>query len=149
LGDGNDKVQLGDGNNTVTLGNGANTLTLGGGNNVAVTGNGADTISAGNGNNLIAAGTGQHTVTVGNGSNILIDGSVTLANPGSDSLRQVLTDWIFGGKSSSNVAGIRSRLHVTFNTSHANKFTAGKGLDWFWATYAKDSINRKPTDLLN
>ena len=60
-----------------------------------------------------------------------------------------LDDWISGGKSPVNVANIRSRLHVTDNSSHANKLTAGKGLDWFWATYTKDSINRKAIDLLN
>jgi len=26
---------------------------------------------------------------------------------------------------------------------------AGSGLDWFWVNYAKDSTNRKATDLLN
>ena len=149
LGGGKDSVQLAGGNNTVTLGNGNDTVTLGNGNNVVTTGNGTDTITAGNGNNLIAAGLGQHTVLVGNGSNILIDGSVTLTKPSSDSLRQVLNDWISAGKSAANVAGIRSRLHVTFNSSHANKLTAGTGLNWFWATYAKDVTNRKPSDILN
>ena len=149
LGGGKDSVQLAGGNNTVTLGNGNDAVTLGNGNNVVATGNGTDAVTAGNGNNLIAAGLGQHTVTVGNGSNILIDGSATLTSPSTDSLRQVLNDWIFAGKSPANVASIRSRLHVTDNSSHANKLTAGKGLNWFWATYAKDSINRKPTDLLN
>jgi hypothetical protein len=38
---------------------------------------------------------------------------------------------------------------VAFNSSHANTLTAGSGLDWFWETYAKDSTNRKATDLLN
>ena len=149
LGGGKDSVQLAGGNNTVTLGNGNDAVTLGNGNNVATTGNGTDAITAGKGDNLIAAGLGQHTVQVGNGSNILIDGSATLTSPSADSLRQVLNNWISGGKSPANVASIRSRLHVTDNRSHANKLTAGTGLDWFWATYAKDSINRKPTDLLN
>ncbi len=66
-----------------------------------------------------------------------------------DSLRQVLTDWVSGGDTAANVANIRSRLHVTDNSSHANRLWAGSGLDWFWATYAKDSIDRKATDLLN
>ena len=123
-------------------------MQTGNGNNVVVTGNGTDTIKAGNGNNLIAAGLGQHTVQAGKGSNILIDGSVTLANS-SDSLPQVLTDWVVGGAAPANVANIRLRLQVTFNSSKPNRLLAGGGLDWFWATYSKDSINRKPTDLLN
>jgi hypothetical protein len=150
LGNGNDNVQLGNGANTVTLGNGNDTALLGNGNNVVVTGNGTDTIQAGNGDNLIAAGLGQHTVQVGNGSNILIDGTVTLTQSG-DSLRQVLSDWIsyLPTPTQANIANIRSRLHMTYNTSHANTLLAGSGLDWFWETYAKDTTNRKATDLLN
>ena len=66
-----------------------------------------------------------------------------------DSLRQVLNDWVQYGDLAANVASIRSRLAVTDNSSHANTLDAGSGLDWFWYTYAKDSTNRKPTDLLN
>ena len=127
-GNGNDTATLGDGNNTVTLGNGNDTVTLGNGNNVVTTGNGTDTITAGNGDNLIAAGLGQHTVQVGSGSNILIDGSVTLTRLSTDSLRQVLNDWISRGKSLGNVAGIRSRLHVTNNSSHAKSSRPGRAL---------------------
>jgi Ca2+-binding RTX toxin-like protein len=150
LGNGNDTVLLGNGANTVTLGNGNDTVLLGNGNNVVVTGNGTDTILAGNGNNLIAAGLGQHTVLVGNGSNILIDGTVTLTQSG-DSLRQVLTDWIsyLPTPTKANIASIRARLQVTYNTSHANTLLAGSGLDWFWETYAKDTTDRKASDLLN
>jgi uncharacterized repeat protein (TIGR03803 family) len=148
LGGGSDHVLLGNGNNTVTLGNGNDNVMTGSGNNVIVTGNGTDRITAGNGDNLIAAGLGQHTIQAANGSNILIDGSAELTNS-SDSLRQVLTDWVLGGDTAANVANIRSRLRVTFNRSHANCLWAGGGLDWFWATYAKDSIDRKPTDPLN
>jgi hypothetical protein len=166
LGDGNDNVTLGNGNNTVTLGNGNDNATLGNGNdnvtlgggndnaqlgdgnNVLVEGNGNDNVQAGNGDNLIVAGLGQHTVKVGDGCNILIDGSVALSQSG-DSLTQVLNDWVTYGASSSNVASIRSRLSVTDNSSHANTIQAGKGLDWFWATYTKDKTNRKSTDLLN
>ncbi len=168
LGNGSDDVQLGNGNNTVTLGNGTdylsagsgnNTVTVGngnnddvqvgGGNNVVVTGNGNnDYISAGNGDNLIAAGMGQHTVIAGNGSNILIDGAVTLTQSG-DSLRQVLDDWMANGDTAANVASIRSRLQVSYNSSHANYLAAGSGLDWFWYTFAQDQTNMKPTDLLN
>ena len=78
----------------------------------------------------------------------LIDGSVQLANPG-DSLTQVLNDWIANGAAAPNVAGIRSRLTVTYNTTNKNRLHAGKGLDWFWFTDAMDQVNRKPTDLLN
>jgi hypothetical protein len=144
----NTNVRLGNGNNTITLGNGNDNTQLGDGNNVVVEGNGNDTIFAGNGNNLIVAGLGPHTVRVGNGSNILIDGSVQLTQSG-DSLRQVLNDWAQYGAQPANVASIRSRLAVTYNTSYANTLTAGSGLDWFWVTYPKDSTNRKPTDLLN
>jgi Ca2+-binding RTX toxin-like protein len=148
LGNGNDNVQLGDGNNTVTLGNGNDNTRVGNGNNIVVEGNGTDKIRAGNGDNLIVAGLGQHTVRAGNGSNILIDGSVQLTQSG-DSLQQVLADWVQYGDSADNVASIRSRLAVTDNTSYANTLDAGSGLGWFWYTYAKDSTNRKATDLLN
>jgi hypothetical protein len=155
LGNGNDVVTAGNGNNNVVAGNGANGITLGNGNNnvrvgdgnnVVVTGNGNDNIVAGNGDNLIAAGIGQHNVVVGDGSNILIDGTVALTNS-SDSLRQVLNDWVSHGASAA--ANIRSRLVVTYNNSHANHLLAGSGLDWFWETYAQDTTNRKATDLLN
>jgi type VI protein secretion system component Hcp len=146
LGNGNDSVRLGGGNNTVTLGNGNDGVRLGNGNNVVVTGNGNDAIQAGNGDNLIAAGLGRHSVAVGNGSNILIDGSVALTG-GGDSLRQVLNDWVTSGAAAA--ARIRSRLAVTLNRGHANTLYAGRGLDWFWDTYARDSTNRKVTDLLN
>jgi hypothetical protein len=66
-----------------------------------------------------------------------------------DSLNQVLNDWIQYGNSAANVANIRSRLTVTYNSSNANTLHAGSGLDWFWYTYANDSINKKATDLLN
>jgi Ca2+-binding RTX toxin-like protein len=148
LGNGNDKVQLGNGNNTVTLGNGNDNTTVGNGNNVVVEGNGNDKITAGDGDNLIVAGLGKHTVSAGNGSNILIDGSVQLTQSG-DSLQQVLDDWVQYGDLAANVASIRSRLAVTYNSSHANTLDAGSGLDWFWYTDAKDKTNRKLTDLLN
>ena len=64
---------------------------------------------------------------------ILIHGSVALTKNSNDSLRQVLTDWVSGGDTAANVANIRSRLHVTDNSSHANRLWAGSGLDWFWA----------------
>ncbi len=146
LGNGNDNVTLGNGNNVVTLGNGNDNVTVGNGNNVVVTGNGNDNIQAGNGDNLIAAGLGQHNVQVGNGSNILIDGTVALTSS-SDSLRQVLNDWVSHG--AADAANICSRLVVTDNSSHANHLQAGSGLDWLWETYAKDSTNRKANDLLN
>jgi RTX calcium-binding nonapeptide repeat (4 copies) len=148
VGNGNDNINLGNGNNTVTLGNGNDNTNLGYGNNVVMEGTGHDNLNAGNGNNLIAAGLGQHNVSVGNGTNILIDGSVKLTESG-DTLRQVLNDWTQFGALSSNVASIRSRLAVTYNSSHANHMTAGSGLDWFWATYAEDTLNRKAGDLLN
>ena len=115
---------------------------------MVVEGNGNDKITAGNGDNLIVAGLGQHTVRAGNGSNILIDGSVQLTESG-DSLQQVLADWVQYGDTAANVASIRSRLAVTYNSDHANTLHAGSGLDWFWYTYARDKTNRKPGDLLN
>jgi len=148
LGNGNDHVRLGNGDNTVSLGNGNDNTTVGNGNNVVVEGNGNDSITAGNGDNLIVAGLGHHSVQAGSGSNILIDGSVKLTQSG-DSLRQVLDDWEQYGALAADVASIRSRLSVTYNTSNANTLDTGSGLDWFWYTYAKDKANRKPTDLLN
>jgi hypothetical protein len=61
----------------------------------------------------------------------------------------VLNDWVQFGAAAGNVSSIRSRLSVTDNTSHANHMNAGSGLDWFWATYVHDSLNRKTHDLLN
>lgn len=66
-----------------------------------------------------------------------------------DSLGQVLSDWVRYGSTSANVASIRSRLRVTYNTSNANTFQAGNGLDWFWAVYTKDHLNAKSTDVRN
>ena len=109
---------------------------------------GNDQITAGVGNNLIVGGLGQDNVQVGNGSNILIDGSVQLTTPG-DSLRQVLGDWTAFGATPANVASIRARLKVTYNTTSKNQLHAGSGLDWFWYTNSMDQVNRKATDLLN
>ncbi|MHB1423853.1 MAG: beta strand repeat-containing protein [Gemmataceae bacterium] len=148
VGNGNDNVQLGNGDNTIATGNGNDKVQVGNGNNVIVTGNGNNNIQAGNSDNLIAAGLGHHNVQVGNGSNILIDGSVALTQSG-DSLCQVLDDWIKNGAMASNVASIRSRLSVTFNTHYGNTLQAGSGLDWFWAIDTQDHLNNKKTDLLN
>ena len=147
-GNGNgDSVQLGNGNNVVTVGNGnGDSVQVGNGNNIVTAGNGnGDSITAGNGDNLLIAGLGQHSVQAGNGSNILIDGSVTLQ--GSATLSQVLDEWVLDGASAASL--IRSQLSVTDNSSHTNTLSAGRGLDWFWATYGKDKINRKVGDLLN
>jgi Ca2+-binding RTX toxin-like protein len=144
-GNGNNNIELGNGNNTVTLGNGNDNIELGNGNNVVVEGNGHDEVQAGNGNSLIVGGLGKHTIQLGNGSNILIDGSVTGTIA---ALTQALADWVASGKRDAGT--IRTLLGtVTFNTTNANTLLAGSGLDWFWATYAQDTLNRKPTDLLN
>ena len=70
-----------------------------------------------------------------------------------DTLLQVLGDWIDYGntKSGADFAYIDSALlgSVTFNNHNANTLHAGSGLDWFWATDAKDNLNIKKTDLLN
>ncbi len=147
-GNGNVGMNAGKGNNTVTLGNGNDALQFGNGNNVVTSGNGTNSINAGNGNNLIAAGLGLHSIQVGNGSNILIDGSVSLTMSG-DTLRQVLNDWITNGTAATNVASIRARLAVTYNTNNANRITTGNGLEWFWTTYSLDTLNPKIGDLLN
>ena len=119
-------------------------------------GNGHDNVIAGNGDNLIVAGLGKHAVQVGNGINILIDGSVqltqagdTLGNVLADSTNDLLNDGSNPTKLAADASGIRTRLHVTDNTSNANTLHAGSGLDWFWATYAHDNLNVKKTDLLN
>jgi Ca2+-binding RTX toxin-like protein len=144
-GNGNDHVTLGNGNNTVTLGNGNDSVTVGNGNNVVVEGNGHDQVQAGNGNNLIVGGLGNHTIQVGNRSNILIDGSVT---GNTAALTQALADWVASGKSAAST--IRTLLGtVTFNSTNVNTLLAGSGLDWCWATYAKDKLNIKPTDSHN
>jgi predicted outer membrane repeat protein len=148
VGNGNDSLTLGNGNNLVTLGNGQDTVKAGNGNNVIVAGGGSDTITVGNGNNLLVGGLGKDSLTAGNGRNILIDGSVTTTRPG-DTLTDVLSAWITGGPSPANVADIRSRLTVTYNTTNNNTLHAGTGLNWFWYTDKKDSVNSKSTDLRN
>ncbi len=148
LGNGNDHVQGGNGNNHITLGNGNDQVLLGDGTNVVLGGNGNNNIQAGNGNNLIAGGLGHTSIQVGNGRNILIDGRAQLTSS-TDSLDEVLSDWVQYGSSASNVASIRSRLKVTYNTGNANKLKAGSGLDWFWATYGQDDLNAKATDVRN
>jgi hypothetical protein len=148
MGNGNDGVTLGNGNNSLTLGDGNDSSQVGNGSNVVVEGKGNDSVIAGNGDNLIAAGLGRHTVQVGNGSNILIDGCVSLTSS-TDSLCQVLSDWAHYGASAADVASMDSRLVVTDNSRYANTFLAGSGLDCFWETYARDTTNRKATDLLN
>ncbi len=60
----------------------------------------------------------------------------------------MLDDWIKYGATASNVACIRSRLSVTYNTHNANTLHAGSGLDWFRATDIQDYLNIKRTDLL-
>ena len=70
----------------------------------------------------------------------------------SDTLAKVLADWMNDNESGvtlSEIAAIRQRLKVTYNTNQANTIDAGSGLDWFWETYSHDQTNRKPTDLLN
>src|SRR5262249_51994749 len=145
-GNGNDCVQAGNGNNTITVGNGNDNIVVGSGSNIIVAGTGSDTIRAGDGNNLIVGGAGPDTIQGGKGNNILMDGRLTLTQPG-DTLAKVLADWtkdILLHETSAQIAtAIRPRLSVTFNTTNANTITAGKGLDWFWATYSHDHTNRK------
>ncbi len=145
LGNGNDQVQAGNGANNISVGNGNDHVRLGNGNNVVVEGNGNDAIEAGNGDNLLVGGLGHHTLQAGNGSNILIDGAV---NDSMAALDAILIEW---AQSSSNAGDIRSKLQglVTYNDTYANTLQAGSGLDWFWANFAKDKLNNKPTDLLN
>ncbi len=151
-GNGRDTVHAGNGNNHITVGNGGSCILVGNGSNVIVAGNGNDSIQAGNGNNLIVGGRGHDTIVAGNGNNILIDGSVQLTQT-VDTLDRVLSDWtsdIQHGDTAAQIAAlITPRLSVTFNTTNPNTISAGKGRDWFWATYAHDHTNRKPTDLLN
>jgi hypothetical protein len=59
----------------------------------------------------------------------------------------VLDDWTRQGKSAANLASIRRRLLVTYNSSHANTLKAGSGLDWFWYTYSRNSTNCKASDV--
>ena len=42
-----------------------------------------------------------------------------------------------------------SIINVPVPFSCPNTMKAGSGLDWFWCTYAKDSTNRKATDVLD
>ncbi len=48
-----------------------------------------------------------------------------------------------------NLANIPSPLSVTDKSEYGNTLHAGSGLDWFWATYAGDSLNAKSADLWN
>jgi Ca2+-binding RTX toxin-like protein len=143
LGNGNDFISAGDGNDNVTVGNGNDNVQLGNGSDVIVEGNGNDQVSAGNGADVVVAGLGQHTISLGNGNDILIDGSATVVNSG-DSLRQILSDW-----NTSSSASVDTRLKIVYNTSHPNVLKAGKGRDWWFYTYNKNSTNIKKTDRLN
>ena len=151
-GNGHNTVETGNGNNNIVLGNGSEFVVLGNGNNVVVAGNGTNYINAGNGNNLIAGGLGHDTIMAGSGDNILIDGSVQLTQAG-DTLSKVLADWTSDIEHDDTAAQIAAliapRLNITLNKTNANTIEAGRGFDWFWATYAHDFTNRKPTDLLN
>jgi hypothetical protein len=148
VGSGKATIAAGNGNNTVVAAGGTNRVKLGRGDNVVALGAGTNSVSVGDGDNLIAGGTGASSIRAGSGSNILVDGDVRLTRAG-DTLRQVLSDWVQYGAAAANVADIRSRLGVTYNTAHANTLKTGLGLDWFWNTDPSDHTNRKPTDLLN
>jgi hypothetical protein len=148
VGNGKNSITAGNGNNNVSVGTGADSIGVGNGNNIVVGGTGNDTITAGSGNNLLIGGLGADSIHAGSGRNILIDGSVQLTNP-ADTLQSILSAWIAGGSSSANVANIRSRIKVTYNTTNSGTLQAGSGLDWFWYTDSKDLVNRKSTDLLN
>jgi hypothetical protein len=50
---------------------------------------------------------------------------------------------------SAALAFATERVVDATDSSHANTLDAGSGLDWFWEKYAKDSTNRKATDLVN
>jgi len=39
--------------------------------------------------------------------------------------------------------------HTAADAVERHRLQAGNGLDWFWATFSKDHLNRKATDLLN
>ena len=151
-GNGHNTVEAGNGYNYILLGNGSEFVVVGNGNNVIVAGNGTNYINTGNGNNLIVGGLGHDTIMAGGGDNILIDGTVQLAQ-GGDTLGKVLADWtsdIEHDDTATQIAAlIAPRLTVTLNKTNANTIEAGRGFDWFWATYAHDYTNRKPTDLLN
>jgi len=147
-GNGNDHVSVCNGDNNITLGSGDDNIQAGNGNNVIVAGGGTDNIQAGNGDNLVVGGFGRYTIRAGNGNNILIDGAVQLTRPG-DTLTEVLSNWIEYAHSPANVAGLKARLQVTYNVTYANTLRGGSGEDWFFAIFANDHLNRKPTDLQN
>ncbi len=123
----------------------ANAITAAGGIDTVQAGNGTNTITLGN--NLVAVGPGSNSVKVGNGRYLLIDGTVQLTRSG-DSFRQVLSDWTPYGAAPANVADLPARLHVTYYSNTSTTLQAGSGLDWFWAQYAKDRLNKKASDLL-
>jgi len=141
-------IQTTDGNNTITAGNGGSTIKVGKGNNAIVAGGGNNTIQAGNGSNLIVGGLGKDSMTAGKGNNILIDGSVNLST---GQLAAILfNEWIPSGTTVTTQAQIRTQLtgNITYNTTNANTLNAGGGFDWFWETYVRDHLNKKP-NLLN
>jgi hypothetical protein len=104
--------------------------------------------AVGGGDNPLIGGLGAHKILAGNGSNILIDGNVQLTSA-TDTFQSVLSAWVTGVSSPTNLANIRSRLKVNYNTTNTDTVQAGSGPDWFWYTDIKDSVNRKATDLLN
>ena len=74
-----------------------------------------------------------------NGFDILVGGTVTVREPATDSLRQVLTDW------DASLPGIhdtlRARLVVTDDPVSADHLEGGADTDWFWSWDPLDTLD--------
>jgi Ca2+-binding RTX toxin-like protein len=140
-GTGGSFVDAGAGNDYVSVAGGSNWVEGGSGNDVLVGGTGNDLLAGGSGNDLLAGGLGADQLLGGTGNDLLFDGTVALTNPGSDSLRAILT--AYKPASHGALVDLTTRLVVTFDTAGADSLAGGTGTDWFWSSDAVDVLDLK------
>ncbi|HEX3151616.1 MAG TPA: Ig-like domain-containing protein [Gemmataceae bacterium] len=146
-GTGGSYIDAGAGNDSVTVAGGANWILGGAGNDVIVGGSGNDLLDGGKGNDLLVGGLGADQVFGGSGNDLLFDGNVALANPGTDTMRAILT--AYKSKSPTVLKNISSRLAVTSDTANADSLTGGTGTDWFWSADGLDVLDVKSNEPKN
>lgn len=146
-GAGGSLIDAGAGNDVVTAAGGNNFILGGAGRDVLVAGAGFDRIVGGLGNDLIAGGLGADALEGNGGNDILIDGTVALVNPVTDSLSNVLANYVPTQRP--KLVDISNRITVTFDTASADSLTGGVGIDWFWSNDPLDVLDRLPSEPLN
>ena len=138
-GAGDDTINAAGGDDTVDAGDGNDSVTGGLGRDLLWGGNGDDTIQGGDGNDFLIGGLGADSLYGQNGFDILVGGTVTVREPSTDSLRQVLTDWDV------SLPGIhdtlRARLVVTDDPVSADHLEGGADTDWFWSWDPLDTLD--------